>query len=1388
MRRPIAATLLLLSLISSAPQAEVATPEEMTQVCRNWLTYVLHEQDAWAGSDAPWIANMQSLTSGDTLLAQCFAIEPRGFVIVPVLKELAPIKAYSETSDFDPGQAEGFVQLLREVLASRIRDYVDAYGSLAARQPAVGAVLLGREHREEWEQFLVPPAQFAIDLTGGMLATMTQAGPLLTTAWHQRDPYYDDCPWGNGGRCLVGCVATAAAQVMNFHEWPPSGVGSYTYRWPGDYSCSGSYTTGYDLTATLSDAYDWNNMPDNCTGGCTQAERDAVAELCFEVGVTLDMSYGKCCSSTWTFYSLWALPKNFHYSVFIDKEDREDHTAATWFDIVKEEIDADRPMLYRIYRHAIVCDGWKDTGGTNMYHVNYGWADNHTAWYTIDNIYGSSNPEDEEYLIRRIEPARSYVVKPDGTGDFATIQDAIDAVYDGATIELASGIFRGPGNRDLDTKGKAITIRSQAMEADSVRIDPQGTTSDWHRGFHFHSGEGPATILQRISIWYGYHFQGGGVHCDSSSSPTLTDVVIRSCGGDSGAGICCDRNSSPELIDCIINDNYNGDWGAGLTCFEGSSPNLVGCSFAHNHTYMYGGGMACFGGSHPTLTHCTFVDNTVYGQMGTALYADTGSTTTIDNSIFAFSTGTAFMCYSDAIPTFTCCDIYGNTGGDWVGNIAGQLNLRNNFCADPKFCDRNMWDYTIHWSSPCHIMNNTACGWVGAWGLGCGMLLPNPDHLIDGTYIAHHNPLIQFTHDQPPEGWGNHLINSYPLDGCAGQNPTLDGSSAEGSVWYVLSAWPEEKRWCGAQFGLGGFPHELFSFVDWGPCFPNEGIEMPEGGWPGPNTGTTLVTDMGQEWFGNFLPIYYFTGYAHEYMGGLIPFGEHPSAGPALWANCESPAEFFEPVCLGGMGVNAPGIYCCPPDLGDELYACCLADGACQLVIEETCTGLGGEFHAEWGTCDPNPCPQPEGACCVAEHCVVTYLPECAVMGGVWHVEWESCDPNPCRLPHDWLDHNVGDCILTVTDQGIIGFMDATQAEGSGFLYPLPDSTNLMFIGSLWVGDDPTYVANRDYEADPQQEWIVTSDPDGHVWTEEWGLSDQDIHAAYSDQYAAAPRNLLVEQDSWGYIAGRPGGPLVMMRYTITNRGTEPLMDLYVGCFIDFDFGSYAHNWGGTELDRKLVYITGETDLYAGVALLQDYEPAPPIANLTLIDNATFVWPEGYVLDADKYAFLSAADSAHVMLSPPDSSDFSLLASAGPFNLAAGEETLVAFAIMGGRSVADLRERAGIAEMIFRDGSQDVPPSSIPLRTLLFQNQPNPFSAETLIRFDLAHAGDVSLRIFDLNGRALRTLARGQHPAMRYALYWDGRDDVGQSVPAGIYFLRLDAPETSAVQRLMRIP
>lgn len=82
---------------------------------------------------------------------------------------------------------------------------------------------------------------------------------------------------------------------------------------------------------------------------------------------------------------------------------------------------------------------------------------------------------------------------------------------------------------------------------------------------------------------------------------------------------------------------------------------------------------------------------------------------------------------------------------------------------------------------------------------------------------------------------------------------------------------------------------------------------------------------------------------------------------------------------------------------------------------------------------------------------------------------------------------------------------------------------------------------------------------------------------------------------------------------------------------------------------------------------------------------------------------------------------------------------------------------------------------------------PNPSSGPTRVAFDLPLEASVELSLFDAAGRRVHTLERGALPAGRHAVAWDGRDGGGRKLPAGIYYLRLDAGGFRATRRIVRI-
>jgi hypothetical protein len=970
-----------------------------------------------------------------------------------------------------------------------------------------------------------------------------------------------------------------------------------------------------------------------------------------------------------------------------------------------------------------------------------------------------------------------HIVYPDTTGGRPTLQTVIESITPPGTNEaigLKSGIFDVAVHQDdepagIDYKGRQITVLSLSNDPDDCVIDCAGGV----RGFVFQSGEGSLSKLQGVTIRNGNAANGGGIYC-VGASPAFTNCVVRdNLATANGGGLCLEGSSYPTMFECWIEGNSAGADGGGVYGGAGSGVWMQGCVFSGNVAAGNGGGLCSGVGSVASEANgCTFYGNVAAD--GGGLYLDPGSgVSQLQRALIAMNSGGgAITCFGTSIPSLWCCNIYGNAGGDWDSFHYFQYGTNANIWEHPRFCDPPD-ALTLAFDSPCADMMSPCGQQIGALGVGCGMVVDEADDLSAGVLITHHPPGLQYTDETPAGGWGAHYLSDWQFAGCEEQNPRIDDDGSRELVWYVLAAWPEARRCCGAEFGFGPYDPALFGIYDYGPGFEAVATETSTPGWPGPDEGVVVFSGEIETYFGNYVPVYWFSGYTNGTQAGQIPLAPNMTTGRAGTYVCNTMGIFFDAVCLGAMGINEPGAACCPAPPPDHAV-CCVA-GDCQIVTESECSALGGVWHAEWSSCLPNPCP---AVCCLGEGCLLATEAECAGLSGVWHGEEASCTPNPCQEPDHWSDHDVGNMRLSMTDAGRLGYLDGERTTGSGLIYPI-DAVDRLWIGGLWVAGSSDYVANRDYLADPNSEWTVSLDPAGYVTVTEPGDSHQDIQAVFTDSAAAIPRGWSVEQESWAFAVNTNADDFVIVRYRLENEGVIPQPALHAGLFLDLDLENGYYNLGGVDSTRDMVYLQDDSArVFLGVRLLRE-SGDPPLGNLSLIRNADFVWPHGgYIPDADKYAFLTGADSAHTMTSTTERNDYGLIASAGPFGLYPSEERLICFAIVGGESLRDMQAHADAALIVYTGGFagvEDEPETPAPLYTRLCAPRPNPFRGRTMVQFELPHPGPVRLEVFDVSGRRVRALATGPHPAGSYTVLWDGRGESGRAVAGGVYFLHFSA-------------
>jgi flagellar hook assembly protein FlgD len=85
----------------------------------------------------------------------------------------------------------------------------------------------------------------------------------------------------------------------------------------------------------------------------------------------------------------------------------------------------------------------------------------------------------------------------------------------------------------------------------------------------------------------------------------------------------------------------------------------------------------------------------------------------------------------------------------------------------------------------------------------------------------------------------------------------------------------------------------------------------------------------------------------------------------------------------------------------------------------------------------------------------------------------------------------------------------------------------------------------------------------------------------------------------------------------------------------------------------------------------------------------------------------------------------------------------------------------------------------------LEQNYPNPFNSDTIIQFNIPNSDEVTLSIYDVMGQRICTLVDDNLIAGNYSVSWNGKNDIGNSLPSGIYFYRIETGNYADVKRMI---
>lgn len=199
-------------------------------------------------------------------------------------------------------------------------------------------------------------------------------------------------------QCLTGCVATAMAQIMKYHEYPALGKGTYSYV---------TRTNLLQLGCDFSNlTFDWESMPNNLSLNSPSAQREAVSTLMLACGVGASMDYSLDESIALDATMKYALYKYFGYSSDMEYVRKDEFCDAEWNDMLYKELSEERPVFYSGRGdnggHAFVCDGYKN----GLFHINWGWEGQFDGYFRLSGLCPRNyNYNSDQHAVIGIRPA-----------------------------------------------------------------------------------------------------------------------------------------------------------------------------------------------------------------------------------------------------------------------------------------------------------------------------------------------------------------------------------------------------------------------------------------------------------------------------------------------------------------------------------------------------------------------------------------------------------------------------------------------------------------------------------------------------------------------------------------------------------------------------------------------------------------------------------------------------------------------------------------------------------------------------------------------------------------------------------------------------------------------
>ncbi|MFC1739142.1 NosD domain-containing protein [Planctomycetota bacterium] len=433
----------------------------------------------------------------------------------------------------------------------------------------------------------------------------------------------------------------------------------------------------------------------------------------------------------------------------------------------------------------------------------------------------------------------TYIVDPNGSYDFTTIQEAINASWDGDTVIVRPATY----NEGIFFNGRAITLTSEDPD-DPCTVDTTIITAEHgDNTVNFDFDEDTDSILT------GFTIINKGIYC-LDSSPTISKNIIKNC--EPYGGIYGEHNAQPTIVNNIITNNTAYDGGGLYGCDGTISNNTISGNTATSNNYgVYGGGLYDCDG---TITNNTITGNTASGlnvdAYGGGLYGCGG---TISNNTISGNTASSNMSSFGG-------GLY-NCGGEISNNMISvntALSGHDAYGGGLYDCDGTISNNTISgntatggnydaYGGGLHdcggeiinniISGNTACGGNNGYGGGlnsCGGEIIN--NTISGNTACGDN------------AYGGGLNSSYCCGNIKNNIIAFNEADDEGGGMYGKGGNSYNDFYGNTPDNLGGSAIAGTGDIITDPLFADAGagdyhLKSEAGRWD-PNTGSWVIDDV----------------------------------------------------------------------------------------------------------------------------------------------------------------------------------------------------------------------------------------------------------------------------------------------------------------------------------------------------------------------------------------------------------------------------------------------------------------------------------------------------------------------------------------------------------------